>query len=475
MKYIQTIGMEVHAQLATKSKLFCTCSAEFGEEPNTNTCPVCMGMPGVLPTLNREAVRLAVKAARALNCTVNEMSGFARKNYFYPDLPKGYQITQYKYPIAENGYIELDSGRRIRIRRLHIEEDTGKMIHEQDNDTLVDFNRSGVGLIEIVTEPDIESSEEAVEYLFKLRQIIRYCRVSHANMEMGQLRCEPNISLREKESDELGIKTEIKNLNSFKSVQKGIEKEAERQAAILDSSGTVISETLLFNEKAQDVMPMRKKETAGDYRYFQEPDLPDLIVSTEYIEEKAKSLPELPAVKHERFMQQYKLRNEDVKTLIAERETADYFEECIIDITDIRKIANFFIKEIPAIMNKENIGIDEMGISPRHMNALFKLIETDRLNLNAAQTVLAEMHLTSADAESVMREKGLEQTGNEEEIEKMADSVIMDNNKEVERYMKGEKQLFGFLVGQIMKESRGRANPKTVNEILRKKLEQEAK
>ncbi len=475
MKYIQTIGMEVHAQLATKSKLFCTCSAEFGEEPNTNTCPVCMGMPGVLPALNREAVKLAVRAAKAFNCTVNERSGFARKNYFYPDRPKGYQITQYKYPIAENGYIELDSGKKIRIRRLHIEEDTGKMIHDQDNDTLVDFNRSGVGLIEIVTEPDIENSEEAVEYLSKLRQIIRYCRVSHANMEMGQLRCEPNISLRKKENDELGVKTEIKNRNSFKSVQKGIEKEAERQAAILDSGMPVVSETLLFNEKAQDVMPMRKKETAGDYRYFQEPDLPDLIVSSEEIEQTGNSLPEMPAVKHERFMQQYKLRNEDVRILIAEKETADYFEECITDISDIRKIANFFIKEIPAIMNKENIGIEKIGISPENMNSLFKLIESDKLNLNAAQTVLAEMHLTAADAVTVMREKGLEQTGNEEEIEKMADSVIMNNEKEVERYRKGEKQLFGFLVGQIMKESRGRANPKTVNEILRKKLEQEAK
>lgn len=474
MTYIQTIGMEVHVQLAAKSKLFCRCSAEFGDEPNTSICPVCTGMPGVLPVLNMNAVRLAVKAAEALHCTVNLRSGFARKNYFYPDLPKGYQITQFKRPVAENGYIELDSGKRIRIRRLHIEEDTGKMIHDQEDDTLVDFNRSGVGLIEIVTEPDIENSDEAVEYLSKLRQIIRYCDVSYANMEMGQLRCEPNISIRRNPEDELGVKTEIKNLNSFRSVQRGIERETLRQAAIIDSGRAVVSETLLFSEKTQDVMPMRKKETAGDYRYFQEPDLPDLILEESQLKEFTSDIPEMPVQKSARFREQYRLKEDDIRILTAERDMADYFEKAVQNIKDVQKAANFFIKEVPAILNKNNIGISRMNIAEENMNGLLILIENGKINLNSAQTVLVKMHETGNDAQAIIKQTGLEQTGNEEEIEKMIDSVIMNNEKEVRRYREGETKLFGFLVGLVMKESRGRANPKTVNDILRKKLEQEA-
>ncbi len=466
--YKPTIGMEVHVQLNTKTKMFCNCEADFGKEPNTNICPICMGHPGTMPSINEKAIELAVKAALALNCSINLRSGFARKNYFYPDLPKGYQITQFEVPIAENGFIQLDSGKKIRIRRLHVEEDTGKLIHDIDKDTLVDFNRAGVPLIEIVTEPDIENADEAVEYLMKLRRIIRYIGVSNADMEKGQLRCEPNVSISKDST--LGTKTEIKNLNSFKAVNKGIHAEIVRQTNILDKGEKVISQTLLYNEKKQDVTPMRKKETSSDYRYFNEPDLPDLILEQEFVNTIKETIPELPEEKLERFIKTYSLQREDAKTLISEKDIADIYEESIKNIKNIKKITNFFIKEIPAILNKENISITQMRINAKNFNELFSFIDNEKINLSAAQKVLKQMYLTKKQAGKIIEELGLLQTTNEDEIMDLVKSVLDENPKEVERYKNGEQKLFGFLVGQVMKKSRGKANPKIVNEKLRELL-----
>ncbi|MFO8062045.1 MAG: Asp-tRNA(Asn)/Glu-tRNA(Gln) amidotransferase subunit GatB [bacterium] len=469
-QYITTIGMEVHLQLNTRSKLFCNCSAQFGDDPNTNICPICMGMPGTMPVINRNAVRKAVKAALALGCSINMKSGFARKNYFYPDLPKGYQITQFKYPIAENGSITLDSGRRIRIRRLHIEEDSGKLIHDIDRDTLVDFNRAGVGLIEIVTEPDIKSSADAVEYLKKLRRIIRYCGVSDANMEKGQMRAEPNISIRQNQSDELGTKTEIKNLNSFKAVSFGIEAEVRRQSAMKKSGKDIISETLLYNEKQQSVQPMRKKETAGDYRYFPEPDLPSLILTDRFAEDIRKGLPEMPQDKKERLSQAYDLKYDIAEILVSDIQLADFFEESMKGISNKKRSINFFVKEIPAILNKEGIDIMQIGFSPQQFNSLLLMIEAKKINLNAAGTVLRRMYDTGKEPRVIVSEMGLEQTSDSSEIEDLIDTVIEKNPGEVKRYRDGERKLFGFFVGQVMRESRGKADPHIVNEILKKKL-----
>jgi len=464
-EYIPTIGMEVHVQLNTKSKMFCSCAVAYDGIPNTRICPICMGHPGTMPTINQRVVEFAIRAGIALNCTINKHSDFARKNYFYPDLPKGYQITQFHIPIAENGYIELDSGKKIHIRRLHIEEDTGKLIHDIDEDTLVDFNRAGVPLIEIVTEPDIENADEAVEYLTKFKQIIRYIEVSNADMEKGQLRCEPNISIR-KQGEELGIKTEIKNLNSFKAVHRGINAEIKRQKKKLESGERIISETLLYNEKTQDVIPMRQKESIGDYRYFSEPDLPDLIIDDELINRIKLQLPELPKDKYNRFLKNYKLSNESVKILTADKYIADFYEESIKDIENIKKTSNFFIKEIPAILNKNTITIKDIGINALRLNELLKFIESEKINLNTAKKILEEMYKTKENAGKIIERLGLIQTTNEDEIKSIIESVINENPKEVERYKNGEKKLFGFLVGQIMKKSKGKANPKIVNDKL---------
>lgn len=466
--YIPTIGVEVHVQVKTDSKLFCRCSARFGDEPNTNICPICMGMPGVMPTINREAVNKAVKAALALNCTVNNISGFARKNYFYPDLPKGYQITQYQYPIAENGYIELNNGKKVRIRRLHIEEDTGKLIHDKEEDSLVDYNRSGVPLIEIVTEPDIDNEEEAVEYLQKLRLIIRYCRISDADMEKGQLRAEPNISIRKHEEDVLGQKTEIKNLNSFKAVSRGIQAEIRRQTDMLNNGEAVEGITMLYNDKAQDVTPMRKKETAGDYRYFPEPDLPDLKLENDYIEKIAQHMPELPDAKKKRLIEQYSIKEKDADTIISSSHLAVFYEESMKDIEDIIRATNFIIKEFLALLNKNNLRADKVNFSAQNMNDLLKYADKGRINLNTASSVLQKMQETGKNPADIIKEDGLEQTDNADEIRKIIEEVMKENPDEYKRYKEGEKKLRGFFIGQIMKKTGGKADPKTVNQMLNK-------
>jgi len=472
-KYILTIGIESHIQLKTKSKLFCSCSTEFTEEPNVNVCPICLGMPGVMPAMNEEAVKLAARAALALNCTLNLVSGFARKNYFYPDLPKVYQITQQLYPIAENGYIILASGKKVRIRRLHIEEDSGKLIHDQDKDTLVDFNRAGQPLIEIVSEPDIESTEEAVEYLVKLRRIVRYCMVSDANMELGQMRGEPNISLRKKTSDPLGCKTEIKNLNSFKAVQKGIEAEVKRQTAFLEKGEEIISETLNYNEKKQDVMPIRKKETAQEYRFFTEPDLPDLHLDDTFTDDVRKSIPELPDAKTERLRKEYEIEEADAIIISDERMFAEYYEKSLVNVKKKRKATNFIIKEIPALMNRNGIAIENFPISPEKLEELLLCIEDETVNLNAAQTVLQEMFKSGENALFIIERLGLKQSNDEGVIEEIIKVVFEENPSEVGRYRSGEEKLFGVLVGMCMKKAKGAANPAAINKKLKEMLNKE--
>ncbi|MEO0235011.1 MAG: Asp-tRNA(Asn)/Glu-tRNA(Gln) amidotransferase subunit GatB [candidate division WOR-3 bacterium] len=468
--FIVNIGVEAHIQIKTKSKIFCRCSTEFTEEPNRNVCPICMGMPGVMPTLNFDVVPLAVKTALALNCEINRVSGFARKNYFYPDLPKGYQITQHEYPLAKAGSMKLKSGKVVRIRRLHLEEDTGKMIHDQDENSLLDFNRAGVPLIEIVTEPDFNSEKEVVEYLENLQRIVRYLDVSTANMEFGELRGEPNISLRRVGDQNLGVKTEIKNLNSFRSIEKGIVLEIERQKNILSRGESVVSVTMLFDEKKQELKPMRKKENISEYRYFPEPDLPDLLLSDEFIESIKKEMVELPDQKFERIQKEYCLNSEEAEIIVSDKDFAEFFEKSVKGIKNIGRITKFFIREIPSILKEKKISVKNLNFNDTHLNKLFKMIDEEKINLNFAQDILKKMSLTGDDPENIIKSEGENISLSENEIEKMVKEVLEENQKEVQRYKNGEEKLFGFLVGQCMKKAKNRANPKLINEILKRCL-----
>lgn len=470
-EFIVNIGVETHIQIKTKSKIFCRCSTEFTEQPNKNVCPICMGMPGVMPTLNFDVITLAVKTALALNCEINRVSGFARKNYFYPDLPKGYQITQHEFPIAKSGFMKLKSGKVVKIKRLHIEEDTGKMIHDQDENSLLDFNRAGVPLIEIVTEPDFNSEKEVVEYLESLQRIVRYLDVSTANMEFGELRGEPNISLRKKDDQNLGVKTEIKNLNSFRSIEKGILFEIERQKKILSNGDKVVSVTMLFDEKKQELRPMRKKENVSEYRYFPEPDLPDLILSDQFIENLKKGMIELPSEKLERIQKEYGLNSEEAEIIISDKDFADFFENSVRGIKNIGRITKFFIREIPSILKDKKTVIKNLNFNHRNLNKLFKMIDEEKINLNFAQDILKKMSLTGDDPDIIINSEGDKISLSEKEVEKMVEDVLEENQKEVQRYKNGEEKLFGFLVGQCMKKAKNKANPKLINEILKKCLQ----
>lgn len=469
-EFIVNIGVETHIQINTKSKIFCKCSTEFTDEPNKNVCPICMGMPGVMPTLNFDVIPLALKTALALNCEINRVSGFARKNYFYPDLPKGYQITQHEFPLAVAGFMKLKSGKVVRIRRLHLEEDTGKMIHDQDENSLLDFNRSGIPLIEIVSEPDFNSEKEVIEYLESLQRIVRYLGVSTANMEFGELRGEPNISLRRKDEKNLGVKTEIKNLNSFKSIEKGIILEIERQKAILSKGEKVVSVTMLFDEKKQELKPMRKKENVSEYRYFPEPDLPDLLLSDEFIENIKREMIELPAEKFERIQKVYGLSEEESEIIVSDKDFADFFEKSVKGVNNVGRVAKFFIREIPSILKEKKIGVKDLSFDDKHLNKLFKMIDEEKINLNFAQDILKKMSLTGDDPDNIIKSEGESISLSENEIEKMVNEVLDENQKEVQRYKNGEEKLFGFLVGQCMKKTKNRANPKLINEILKKFL-----
>ncbi len=469
MEFEPVIGLEVHVQMSTETKCFCGCKVEFGAEPNSNVCPVCLGMPGSLPVLNKKALEYAIKASLALNCEVHLLSVFARKNYFYPDLPKGYQISQYDKPLATNGYIDINiDGKveRIRIHRLHMEEDAGKTIHKGKY-SYVDLNRAGTPLMEIVSEPDIRSGLGARLYLEKLRNIMRYIGVSDADMEKGQLRCDVNISLRPKGSDKFGTKVEIKNINSFRFVQKAIEYEIERQAKILRKGGEIIQETRLFDEKSGKTFSMRSKEEAHDYRYFPDPDLIPVRITKEYIEKIKNSLPELPDDKAKRYVNELNLTDYDAEVLVADKDRAKYFEEAVsIYPKSPKSIANWIINELLGKLNEKNINISDSPVKPSHIAELVELIDKGDISTKIAKQVFEEVFKTSKSPKQIVEEKGLKQVSDEGEIRKIIEEIIAKHPKEVEKYKSGNKKIMGFFVGQVMKATKGKANPKIVNKIL---------
>jgi len=473
MEFEPVIGLEVHVQMSTNTKCFCSCKIEFGAEPNTNVCPVCLGMPGSLPVLNKKALEYAIKASLALNCEVHELSVFARKNYFYPDLPKGYQISQYDKPLATNGYIDIkvnDKTERIRIHRLHMEEDAGKTIHKGSY-SYVDLNRAGTPLMEIVSEPDIRSAVGARLYLEKLRNIMRYIGVSDADMEKGQLRCDVNISLRPKGEEKFGTKVEIKNINSFRFVQKAIEYEIERQARILRKGGEIVQETRLFDEKTGKTFTMRTKEEAHDYRYFPDPDLIPVRITKEYIEEIRKSLPELPDQKAERYVKELKLTEYDAEVLVADKDRALFFEKAVSVYSENPKsIANWIINELLGKLNEEGIEISNSPVRPEHIAELVQLIDKGDISSKIGKEVFEEVFKTGKSPKTIVEEKGLKQVSDEGEIRKIVEEVLNNHPAEVEKYKAGNQKLMGFFVGQVMKATRGKANPKLVNKILQELL-----
>lgn len=476
MKYEAIIGLEVHAQMLTETKIFCGCSTKFGSEPNTQTCPVCTGMPGVLPVLNKKALEFAMKTALAMNCKISPYSRFARKNYFYPDLPKGYQISQYELPICEHGYIEIIVNKTIKkigITRIHMEEDAGKNIHESTvgggNFSFVDLNRTGVPLMEIVSEPDMRTPIEAVEYMKKLRAILRYLGVCDGNMEQGSLRCDANVSVRHVGHEGLGVKTEIKNINSFRFVEKALEYEIKRQIKILEDGGKVEQETRLWNSSTGITQSMRTKEEAHDYRYFPEPDLVPIMVDQKWLDEIRFSLPELPDVKKERFISEYKFSEYDAELFTSEKSIAECVEEAV-KLGAKTKHLSSFMPVVFNYLNEKRKEIDKTPLKPVHLVDLSNLVDTAVVSGSMAKTVLYETLDTGYMPNEIVKEKGLVQISDTGEIEKVVDDVITRHPKEVERFSAGEQKLLGFLVGQVMKATKGKANPLMVNELLKKKI-----
>jgi aspartyl-tRNA(Asn)/glutamyl-tRNA(Gln) amidotransferase subunit B len=478
--YEAVIGLECHAQLFTNSKLFCSCSTRFGEEPNLNTCPVCLGLPGALPVLNRAAVAMAIKAGLALDCRINPESQWARKNYFYPDLPKGYQISQFDRPLAQNGHIEisLDGGRkRIGINRIHMEEDAGKSLHEgfpdSNRSTYLDFNRSGVPLIEIVTEPDIRSSAEAYDYLARLKQILEYLDVCDGNMEEGSLRCDANVSVRRVGEEKFGTRTELKNINSFRFVQKAIDFEISRQIDVIEGGGRVIQETRLWNSVEERTVSMRSKEEAHDYRYFPDPDLPLLTVDAEWINRVHNSMPTLPEERRQRFVREYALSEYDAGVLTATRALADFFEETVKRSGQPKTAANWIMGDLLRFYKENNVDVKDLSqspVTPEMLSGMIQLVEKGTISGKIAKTVLEEMYRTGKSPQAIIEEKGLVQISNSAEIENIVEKVLEENPDPVGQYRSGKTGTLGFFVGQVMKATGGRANPQTVNDILRKKL-----
>ena len=472
--YEAVIGLEVHAQLLTETKIFCGCSTRFGNPPNTNVCPVCLGHPGVLPVLNKKVVDFSIMMGLATNCTINRDSVFARKNYFYPDLPKGYQISQFEKPVCEHGFVEIETGngstKKVRIKRIHMEEDAGKSIHDLGETTLVDLNRTGVPLIEIVSEPDISSPGEAAAYLKKIHQLVTYLGICDGNMEEGSLRCDANISVRPKDQKEFGTRTEVKNMNSFRNVERAIAYEIERQIDILEDGGKVQQETLLWNADAGKAVSMRGKEEAHDYRYFPEPDLVPLNIDENWITGIKKSLPELPGKRKQRFMEQYGLPEYDAKVLTAERETADYFEQVIAETKHYKLASNWVMGDVAAYVNEKKINIAEFPVSPKNLGELINLIQDNVISGKIAKEIFPEMIETGKSPGEIVKEKNLVQITDTSELEGIVKTVLENNPAQVEQYKSGKEKVFGFFVGQVMRETKGKANPKLVNEILRKEL-----
>ena len=474
MEFEPVIGLEIHAQLKTRTKIFCGCSTSFGAPPNTHTCPVCLGMPGVLPVLNKKVVEYTLRMALATNCEITRESRFARKNYFYPDLPKGYQISQYELPIARHGFVDIEVNgglRRIGITRIHMEEDAGKLGHDPDRPvSMVDFNRTGVPLIEIVSEPDIRQPEQAGAYLRQLRSLVRYLEICDGNLEEGSFRCDANVSLRPRGTQPLGTRTELKNLNSFKHVEKALQYEISRQKEVIMDGGQIVQETRLWDPDKNKTASMRSKEEAHDYRYFPDPDLLPLVIDDEWIEAVKKSLPELPDAKKKRFMDQYELPSYDAELLTSDRGLADYFEDCARKFPQPKQVSNWVMGSLLGLLNAQEKTIEDSPVSAVDLARLLALVEEGVISGKIAKSVLDEMGRTGRPAEKIVEEKGLVQITDTDALEDVVLKIIAGHPGEVKAYKNGKTKLLGFFVGQIMRETRGQANPKMVNEILKQTL-----
>jgi aspartyl-tRNA(Asn)/glutamyl-tRNA(Gln) amidotransferase subunit B len=479
MKYEAVIGLEVHAQLLTESKIFCGCSTQFGADPNANTCPVCAGFPGVLPALNKKAVDFAIKAGLATHCQIAPSSRFARKNYFYPDLPKGYQISQYELPVCTNGYIDIDIEgqlKRIRITRIHMEEDAGKNIHDFHSDSsLVDLNRAGIPLLEIVSEPDLRSAEEAGSYLRMLRAILQYLEICDGNMEEGSFRCDANVSVRPEGTSGLGIKTELKNLNSFKGVEKALRYEIQRHTEMLIDGAHLIQETRLWDPDREVTRSMRNKEFAHDYRYFPDPDLLPLIIDENWIGEIRNTLPELPDARRSRFITQYTLPAYDASLLTSRKDVADFFEQAVAAYPNPKSLSNWIVGDLFRLLKErrldEHLYIVSWPVRPQQLAELVRLIDGGRISGKIAKTIFEQLVDSLRTAGEIVAEKGLEQLSDASAIEAAVQQVMTVNARQVSQYLAGNEKVFRFLVGEVMKATRGKANPQTVNELLKKHLQ----
>ena len=477
MNYEIIIGLEVHVQLKTQSKIFCSCPTEFGRPANENTCPICLGMPGVLPVLNKKAIQLAMRACLSTNCRIAPVNRFARKNYFYPDLPKGYQISQFELPLGLGGHVNIrinGAKKKIGLTRIHMEEDAGKLIHGENlgspGKSYVDFNRTGVPLVEIVSEPDLRSGEEAREYLTQLKSILDYAEVSDCNMEEGSLRCDANVSVRPEGQKEFGTRTETKNLNSFRFVQRAIEYEFDRQIKVLEQGDSIVQETRLYDSNKGVTFTMRSKEEAHDYRYFPEPDLVPVEISDEWIKETMDDLPELPEQKRERFVQSYNIPEYDAGVLTTSRNIADYYEKSVSLYPEPKEISNWIMGELLRQLKIDGRKIDASPIKPEDLIALLKLIKEGTLSAKMAKTVFEEMYQSSKSATEIVAQKGLAQITDSSTIENLVNEIIKINTDQVEQYKNGKEKVFGFLVGQIMKQSKGQADPALVNKLLKDKI-----
>lgn len=473
MQYEPVIGLEIHAQLTTHSKMFCGCSTQFEQEPNTSACPVCLGLPGVLPVINKKAIEYGILTALALNCRIAPQSIFARKNYFYPDLPKGYQVSQFEQPLAQGGFVQIEidgESHRVGINRVHLEEDAGKLLHQDGGDSRVDFNRTGIPLMEIVSEPDIYSAAAAKAFMVKLRDIMAYIGVCDCNMEEGSLRCDANVSVRRVGDTALGVKAEVKNMNSFRFLQRALEYEIERQVAELESGGRVVQETRLWDEARGITISMRSKEEAHDYRYFPEPDLLPVVVDEEWVKRSKSNLPELSDEKKARFIKQYQLPAYDAGVLTTTRELADYFEACARLHPEPKQVSNWVMGDLLRELKNEGTDIKNCPVSPEALAQMLKLINQEVISGKIAKQVFEEMYRTGETPLDIVKAKGLEQITDQTQILDIIDQVIKENPDSVTAYRGGKTKTIGFLIGQVMKKSRGKANPQLVNKLLADRL-----